>query len=403
MEGLLEGLRREAQEIRGHTVAESSRNTYQDSFRVYETVMRNELQMDPFPVDIEKMEVFLVLMKRKRRCYNTLAGYVRAFSYYFRTNAKDCLTQDLQFKIFFSGLRREMTEGGQSCPNAKEPFQLEWFERIVNVYPMEDLGNRRIMFWMTLCFHGFLRISELLGLRKRDITINEADGRMDLFIRRSKTDQMGIGETTYLFACEGPGSPWTYRDVLECCNDDDLIVGGLSEKTLRQWLARILQKVGVEHVERYSFHSFRRGGAHLASLNGASDSVIKAHGRWRSEAYLRYVAVDRRWAGREIAGALSGRRDAPQVNLQNFYITCHSPIFREIALGQIASEKVAGQFFIQPGQLGCLDQSDKMLYYVTSYISLNHIPQLDEKAFRQSSYISSCIPGCIRRKSFRPL
>ena len=312
MEELLDGLRREAQEIRGHAVAESSRNTYEASFRVYEKVLRDELSIDPMPVDIEKMEIFLVFMRRKKRCYNTLAAYVRGFSYYFRRNGLDILTQEIGFKVFFSGLRREMTADGGLCPKAKAPFQIEWFERIANVFPMEDFRNRRIMFWMTLCFHAFLRIGELLSLRKRDIRIDEEHGRMDILIRRSKTDQLGLGVTTYLFKSQGPSSPWNYRDVLECSDDDECIVPGLSEKTLRGWLGRILQQIGVQDFQNYSFHSFRRGGAHLASLNGAADSVIKAHGRWRSEAYLRYVAVDRHWAGQQIAGALAGGPGAPQ-------------------------------------------------------------------------------------------
>ena len=85
---------------------------------------------------------------------------------------------------------------------------------------------------------------------------------------------------------------------------DALIVGGRSERYLRAKLASLLREIQVEDVHRYSFHSFRRGGAHLASVKGVNDCVIKAHGRWRSEAYLRYVAVDKREAGLNVAAAL---------------------------------------------------------------------------------------------------
>ena len=85
--------------------------------------------------------------------------------------------------------------------------------------------------------------------------------------------------------------------VLELMNDNDLIVGQISHTTLRDWLKRILESIGVKDVNNYSFHSFRRGGAHLASMRGISDSTIKAHGRWRSEVYLRYVVVDRHGQG----------------------------------------------------------------------------------------------------------
>ena len=205
-----------------------------------------------------------------------------------------------------------MTEQDGSCPYATAPFDIQWFDRVVLMLPMNDMRNRLIMFWMTLSFHAFLRIGELMALRRRDIEVNEEDGRMEISIRRSKTDQFGLGEKTYVYKTEGAGSPWTYRDVLEVMKDDDLIVGQISDTTLRDWLKRILQNIGVKDVKNYSFHSFRRGWAHLASMRGISDSTIKAHGRWRSEAYLRYVVVDRQWAGQQVAGAMVGGRDAHQ-------------------------------------------------------------------------------------------
>ena len=54
----------------------------------------------------------------------------------------------------------------------------------------------------------------------------------------------------------------------------------------------------------YNWHSFRRGGAYHASLNGVQDCVIKQQGRWKSDAYIRYVAIDAVRAGTDISNAL---------------------------------------------------------------------------------------------------
>ena len=312
MERLLEGLRREVEAIRGKDVSENTRSTYDVGLRRYQEIVSGVLGLEAMPIDVEKMELFLVYMKRQGRAYNTLCGYVRSFSYYFRSHGLDVLTQDMRFKVFMSGVRREMTIDKGACPYAKAPFEIEWFDRMAMILPLTDLCNRKMMFWTTLCFHGFLRISELMGLRRRDIRVDEKRGCMELFIQRSKTDQFGVGDKTYIFKAEGASSPWAYKDVLECMEQDDLIVGNMKQDKLRVWLGRILQDIGVQDVGSYSFHSFRRGGAHLASVNGLSDSTIKAHGRWKSEAYLRYVAVDRQWAGQQVAGALVGGRVAPQ-------------------------------------------------------------------------------------------
>ena len=308
--GLVERLLEEAEEIRGKSVAESSRKTYLSALGVYEKTMKDQIGVDPYPIDVKKMMAFLVFMKRLKRTYSTLANYVCALSFYFRSHNMDNLTEDIQFKVFQTGLRRELC-ATEKNPKAKDPFELEFFERIEAMVPLDVVENRRLMFCMTVAFSAFLRISELMNLRKRDIRVDLGMGRMEIFIMRSKTDQYGQGESTFLFKNDGPACPWKYLDVLETIEDDDRIVGHQTEPQLRKSLAGILRFIGVPHVERYSFHSFRRGGAHLASKNGVADCMIKAHGRWKSEAYLRYVAVDRRDAGRQVAAGLGASR-APQ-------------------------------------------------------------------------------------------
>lgn len=301
-EGAVADLLRQAEEIMGHGVAESSKAVYGSAMRTYERVM-GQLRVEAHPIDVNKMKIFLMEMKGRNRQYNTLAHYIEGFSYYFRMNDLPMLTQDVGFKIFKSGLRRVMTANG-SCPKAKEPFKIEFFESIVKCRSMEDRDNRRFMFIMCTCFHAFLRIGELMQLKRKDIVVNEGDDRIDVHIRRSKTDQFGIGDVTYIFKTDDVSCPWAYRDVLDSMREDERIVGGESEYTLRRELARLLTEIGVTEPERYSFHSFRRGGAHLASIHGVNDCVIKAHGRWLSSAYIRYVHVEKRRAGMEIAAAL---------------------------------------------------------------------------------------------------
>ena len=306
-----ESLLKEANEIEGKMVATSTRVTYESSLRVYEKTMRDVIHEDAYPIDIRKMKIFIVLMKKRKRTYSTLVNYIRGFSFHFRKNGLEVLTQSIEFKVFHSGLRREMC-GDRAFPKAKEPFELEFFERIVNILPMDDIANRRMMLCMTLSFSAFLRISELLALRKEDIKVEDGMGRIEIFIRRSKTDQYGVGESTFLFKSDSPSCPWPYLDVLETLEEGETIVGGHTEWSLRRSLSSILQCIGVDHVERYSFHSFRRGGAHLASKNGVADCMIKAHGRWRSEAYQRYTAVDKRDAGEQVAAGLARVGRAPQ-------------------------------------------------------------------------------------------
>ena len=162
--------------------------------------------------------------------------------------------------------------------------------------------NRRFKFLITLAIHDFLRMSELIVLTKKQISTT-TEGRLDILIQTSKTDQFGHGQRTYIFDNQQIHSPFRYLDVIDNLEDDEP-VAGRSTHALRSHLRHVLTTIGVESPESYSFHSFRRGGAYLASCRGVADCVIKAHGRWKSSAYLRYVAVDMLRAGQEIGTAL---------------------------------------------------------------------------------------------------
>ena len=56
---------------------------------------------------------------------------------------------------------------GDTCPNAKLPFEITWFQLIIDNYPLNMYENRLLFFYMTLAFSAFLRISELMSLKKQ--------------------------------------------------------------------------------------------------------------------------------------------------------------------------------------------------------------------------------------------
>lgn len=55
-----------------------------------------------------------------------------------------------------------------------------------------------------------------------------------------------------------------------------------------QRIASLLTKSGY-HPERYSSHSFRKGGAVSLQSKGVPDSIVRQMGRWRSDAFHLYV------------------------------------------------------------------------------------------------------------------
>ena len=122
---------------------------------------------------------------------------------------------------------------------------------------------------------------------------------MSVYFMKSKADQFANGVLSQVPITGDVIDPTLYIDVLTARAADELVCPW-KDLALRSRLRSRLREVGVANSEAYSWHSFRRGAAYLASKNGVADCVIKKHGRWARHAYLGYVAVDSIRAGREV-------------------------------------------------------------------------------------------------------
>ena len=290
----------EANEISLSNLTGSSRSTYKTNLSVYQSVIEENIGTQAFPIDENKMMAFITYQFNNGRACSTLMNYISAFSNYFRENNLDNLTQSLQFKRFKSGLLHKLKSG--HFPYQKEPFNPKWFPQILNLFPISTQDNYRFFLIITLAWHCFLRVSETTNLRFKDLTY---DGeKLTVFIRWSKSDQVGNGEYCYVYNSESVSNPIKYLDGIKNFNPEEYI-SNRSIQSLRSHLKVVLKKIGVTNPECYIFHSLRRGAAYMASENGIQDCVIKKHGRWKSDAYIRYVRVDASRAGMEITKSIT--------------------------------------------------------------------------------------------------
>ena len=290
-----------ARETRAKSLAPRSESTYQAYIDAYSNIMATEFAMDAFPLTEEKITGFLMYQKTKGRCYSTILCYVTAFSWYFRTNQLDNLVNSVSFKQFKTGLKRTMM--GCKYPHQKAPFEFDFFGRLHLSMHLQAREDRRLFLLMTLSYHFFMRISEILNLKVGDLKLDAENELLECRFTRSKTDQFGEGTTCYISVNESITNPVHYMDVL-VGESPESSVCPWKEATLLSRLRAALKNIGVDPAN-YSWHSFRRGGAFRASERGVQDSVIKKHGRWNSEAYQRYAIVDAVRAGKEITTSLT--------------------------------------------------------------------------------------------------
>lgn len=151
------------------------------------------------------------------------------------------------------------------------------------------------LFYFSCTFH-FL----LIFLKKSDLKLSDDRKGLTINIQLSKTDQFGRGSLTYIYQNNSIWCPINCLSILDKFENDDDNILIYSIQTLRYHL-HIFKKNCVTDSENYSWYSFRRGGAYICGLNQVPDSIIKAHSRWKSSAYIVYVSVDVSHAGETIS------------------------------------------------------------------------------------------------------
>ncbi|XP_069840994.1 integrase/recombinase xerD homolog [Dendropsophus ebraccatus] len=210
------------------------------------------------------------------------------------------LTKDFVVAQAVRGFRR-----GRSTRDTRWPVGFQLLERLGEVVdgicrsPYEA-ALFRLAF--VFAFFGALRIGELVapsgsklgGLLRTDVEVYP--GRVEFWVRKSKTDQAGAGRKVVLGQLSGSGvcpvrCLESYLRVrldgalpLLCHADGSY----LSRYQFTAIFRRGLSFLGLD-PSRFAPHSFRIGAATEAASWGLGAEVVKKIGRWDSDRYRGYI------------------------------------------------------------------------------------------------------------------
>ena len=150
----------------------------------------------------------------------------------------------------------------------------------------------RLMAMMAVAFYGFLRPSEYCVtssahyLNWNDVQFSHKGRYVRLTLRSYKHSK---AKSTIQLQSEKICCPiyWLkkYRRMFAVCHSNPLF--DMSANRFKAILNNLRDAAKIK--TKLTPHSFRHGGASWASQQGWPDARIKAHGRWRSDAYKRYV------------------------------------------------------------------------------------------------------------------
>lgn len=107
--------------------------------------------------------------------------------------------------------------------NAKKPFDPTWFNLIYEKFTPTNFPDQKFFFIMTLSYYAFLRISEVVNLKKSDLSYDSEKQILKVHISSSKTDQDHQGTDTFIVKNDSISCPIHYMNFLNKLNNDDYI------------------------------------------------------------------------------------------------------------------------------------------------------------------------------------
>lgn len=253
----------------------------------------------PLPLDVPQLSLFLTYLWSKQLAPSTIRSYMSVVSYFHKINGLHDHSTDFRIQKALLGISKL----GVS-PKQRLPVSLTLLSALINETP-KTFGNTymshlyQAMF--SLAFYALCRISEITFDSATSHTLQIQDvvhipgGRgyritFRTFKHSVKAQSVMLSPQTpqqycpvYLLTAylmkrgSAPGQLFLNADATK-----------VSRAEFNTALRRCLLSLGISNSEIKS-HSFRIGGATLAAQRGVSALTIKLLGRWRSDAYMKYI------------------------------------------------------------------------------------------------------------------
>lgn len=262
--------------------------------------------LSPLPATQEQLILFSAELSQSV-AYSSMRTYLSAVRHlHISEGYEDPLKGTLRLSMLLQGARRaKPVKKDQRLPIT--PLILNKIYATLNQQP-QRFDNK--LLWAACCvgFFGFLRSGEFTTkqgeqfdpnshLSIRDISLDSLANpqKVQIHLKRSKTDQWGHGFQVYLGRTDSHLCPvkalLTYV-AARGFKEGPLFINRdgspFSQQQLITSLRQALTQAGID-CTHYSGHSFRIGAATTASAKGIPETTIQALGRWRSDCYKRYI------------------------------------------------------------------------------------------------------------------
>lgn len=306
-------LKQAASEYFVEGLAEGTRRAYDSAKKRYVEFCRQG-DMVPLPLTEDKSCYFAAYLAKQGLAPQTVTSYLAAIRHLQICAGLGAPVTAQWPRLHYTvrGIKRSGAGNPKKPRLPITPAILNGLCRVWSAGKVETGYDARLL-WAACClgYFGFLRAGEFTaaslssppGIRVSDVAVDshESPSVLRVHLRKAKTDPFGKGVEIYLGKTGLPLCP-----VVALTNfmarrppgleDGPLLVWqDLTPLTKDRFVAKVRKALALLGIDQrsYSGHSFRIGAATTAAAAGVPAHLIKAMGRWSSEAYLIYIRETR--------------------------------------------------------------------------------------------------------------
>lgn len=285
------GLEAEVSRLTSHSVGSSTAKAYRHHAAEYTRFCRQMRVPSIRKGGSKSIELWLASLSRAGFSYPTILSRLSAIRHMAKREglSTDCNTGKVQ--LILKGLKNSYV------PKTKSPVTISHLKRLYDAASAltGKLETARFRSIISLAFFGFLRPSEVClstanhHLRVGDIRFS-GDGKACYVLFKSFKHSK---DARTIKICDVGGLPVKPVALLRRYmrllgrSDNAAPLFSMSPRGFRKLLAEMCELACIR--TRITPHCFRHGGATWASQQGWSETRIKAHGRWRSNAHSCYI------------------------------------------------------------------------------------------------------------------
>ena len=288
----------------------SSIPTYRRAWTLFYQFLNTIFQSvsNSFPISPNTLALFIAYMYNRNYAPSTVSSYVSALGY----SHKFLGYSDPTKAFFIIQMLKGYNELGYRL-DARLPITLPVLQKLIEssaTLSISEFQCCQFRAMRTTAFFAFLRIGEM--------TYNSAKDASNLILQVQHVSKL-VDSSNYVVALkitfgnfkhsynQRPFTIFLHRQN-SCCPVQFLLEylarrgnrpgplflnpdnNPVSRKFFADLLSLSLKACGLDST-RYKGHSFRIGAASFAAERGMSDAQIRALGRWKSNAFLKYIRI----------------------------------------------------------------------------------------------------------------